>query len=81
VPLSYKQKSLRRLARRHGVNPKTIAMWSMWRKRASVADRRWKETAPRRKEFKSYPVAIGPTLKFSFAEVHKNATQRVGLTS
>jgi transposase-like protein len=35
--IQHSQESLRALARRHGVNPKTIAKW---RKRSSVADRR-----------------------------------------
>ena len=35
--IQHSQESLRTLASRHGVNPKTIAKW---RKRASVADRR-----------------------------------------
>ncbi|MEO6807458.1 MAG: transposase, partial [Edaphobacter sp.] len=34
--IQHSQESLRTLARRHGVNPKTIAKW---RKRTSVADR------------------------------------------
>ena len=35
--IQHSQESLRALARRHGVNPKTI---SKWRKRTSVADRK-----------------------------------------
>jgi transposase-like protein len=35
--IQHSQESLRELARRHGVNPKTIAKW---KKRSSVADRR-----------------------------------------
>ena len=35
--IQHSQESLRTLARRHGVNPKTIAKW---RKRTSVADRK-----------------------------------------
>ncbi len=35
--IQHSQESLRSLARRHGVNPKTIAKW---RKRTSVADRK-----------------------------------------
>jgi transposase-like protein len=35
--IQHSQESLRTLARRHGVNPKTIAKW---KKRSSVADRR-----------------------------------------
>ncbi len=35
--IQHSQESLRALARRHGVNPKTIAKW---RKRTSVTDRR-----------------------------------------
>ena len=35
--IQHSQESLRRLARRHGINPKTVAKW---RKRCSVADLR-----------------------------------------
>ncbi len=35
--IQHSQESLRTLARRHGVNPKTI---TKWRKRTSVADRK-----------------------------------------
>jgi transposase-like protein len=38
------QESLRALARRHGINPKTVAKW---RKRDSTADRRTGPTVPK----------------------------------
>ena len=42
--IQHSQASLRTLARRHGINPKTV---SKWRKRCSTADRRTGPTAPR----------------------------------
>ncbi|MGH7172581.1 MAG: IS481 family transposase, partial [Gemmataceae bacterium] len=42
--IQHSQASLRSLARRHGINPKTV---SKWRKRCSTADRRTGPTAPR----------------------------------
>src|SRR5215203_2660789 len=42
--IQHSQESLRALAKRHGVNPKTVAKW---RKRSSVADRRTGPKNPR----------------------------------
>jgi transposase-like protein len=42
--IQHGQESLRTLARRHGINPKTVAKW---RKRCSVADRRTGPKQPR----------------------------------
>lgn len=42
--IQHSQESLRALARRHGVNPKTIAKW---RARSDVADRRTGPAEPR----------------------------------
>jgi transposase-like protein len=42
--IQHSQESLRELARRYGVNPKTIAKW---RKRSSVADQPTAQKAPR----------------------------------
>jgi transposase-like protein len=42
--IQHSQASLRALAARHGVNPKTVAKW---KKRSSVADRRTGPTEPR----------------------------------
>jgi hypothetical protein len=42
--IQHSQESLRALARRHGVNPKTIAKW---RARQDVSDRRTGPTEPR----------------------------------
>ena len=42
--IQHSQESLRALAKRHGVNPKTVAKW---RKRSSVADRRTGPKDPR----------------------------------
>ena len=42
--IQHSQESLRALAKRHGVNPKTVAKW---RKRSSVADRRTGPKTPR----------------------------------
>jgi Helix-turn-helix domain len=42
--IQHSQESMRALARRHGVNPKTVAKW---KKRESTADRRTGPTVPR----------------------------------
>src|SRR5258705_2132256 len=42
--IQHSQESLRTLARRHGINPKTVAKW---RKRSSTADHRTGPTVPR----------------------------------
>ncbi len=42
--IQHSQESMRALARRHGINPKTVAKW---RKRESTADRRTGPTVPR----------------------------------
>lgn len=42
--LQHSQESMRALARRHGINPKTVAKW---KKRESTADRRTGPTVPR----------------------------------
>lgn len=42
--IQHSQASLRALAARHGINPKTVAKW---KKRSSVADRKTGPTAPR----------------------------------
>ncbi len=42
--IQHSRESLRALARRHGINPKTVAKW---RKRESTADRRTGPTVPK----------------------------------
>lgn len=42
--IQHSQESMRVLARRHGINPKTVAKW---KKRESTADRRTGPTVPR----------------------------------
>jgi transposase-like protein len=42
--IQHSHESLRALARRHGINPKTVAKW---RKRCSTADLKTGPTAPR----------------------------------
>jgi transposase-like protein len=42
--IQHSQESLRALARRHGMNPKTVAKWS---KRCSMSDCRTGSTQPR----------------------------------
>jgi transposase-like protein len=42
--IQHSQESLRTLARRHGINPKTVVKW---RKRDSTADRRTGPTVPK----------------------------------
>src|ERR1700684_4477965 len=42
--IQHSQESMRALARRHGINPKTVAKW---KKRESIADRRTGPTAHR----------------------------------
>ena len=42
--IQHSQESMRSLARRHGINPKTVAKW---KKRESTADRRTGPTIPR----------------------------------
>ena len=42
--IQHSQESLRALARRHGINPKTVAKW---RKRDSTADRRTGPSVPK----------------------------------
>src|SRR3984885_1350656 len=42
--IQHSQESMRSLARRHGINPKTVAKW---KKRESTADRRTGPTVPK----------------------------------
>ena len=42
--IQHGQESMRALARRHGINPKTVAKW---KRRASTADRRTEPTVPK----------------------------------